>query len=120
MSGLSTSPWVPTSTGHSPISVMANASIRSLALASSRSRAVFWREPLFEVFDMLMREETRHIVFFINWMAWHQATRGRIAGWLRGANAARYYARAIARLLATVRRGRRANDGKDFSATQAS
>ena len=83
-------------------------------------RAAFLPEPLFEIFDMLMREETRHIVFFINWMAWHQATRGRIAGWLRGANAARYYARAIARLLATVRRGRRANDGKDFSATQAS
>ena len=83
-------------------------------------RSAFLPEPLFEIFDMLMREETRHIVFFINWMAWHQATRGRIAGWLRGANAARYYARAIARLLATVRRGRRANDGKDFSATQAS
>jgi hypothetical protein len=83
-------------------------------------RSAFLPEPLFEIFDMLMREETRHIVFFINWMAWHQAARGRIAGWLRGANAARYYARAIARLLATVRRGRRANDGKDFSATQAS
>ena len=34
--------------------------------------------------------------------------------------AARYYGRAIGRLLGTVRRGRRANDGRDFSATQAS
>jgi len=83
-------------------------------------RSAFLPEPLFEIFDMLMREETRHIVFFINWMAWHQAAHGKIAGWLRGANAARYYARAIGRLLATVQRGRRANDGKDFSATQAS
>jgi hypothetical protein len=83
-------------------------------------RAAFLPEPLFEIFDMLMREETRHIVFFINWMAWQQAARGRLAGWLRGANAARYYGRAIGRLLATVRRGRRANDGRDFSATQAS
>jgi hypothetical protein len=45
--------------------------------------------------------------------------RGRIAGWLRGASAAGYYSRAIGRLLGTVRRGRRTNDGKDFSATQA-
>ena len=83
-------------------------------------RSAFLPEPLFEIFDMLMREETRHIVFFINWMAWDQAAHGKIAGWLRGANAARYYVSAIGRLLATVRRGRRANDGKDFSATQAS
>ena len=83
-------------------------------------RAGFLPEPLFEIFDMLMREETRHIVFFINWMAWQQASRGGLAGWLRGVTAARYYGRAIGRLLGTVRRGRRANDGRDFSATQAS
>jgi hypothetical protein len=83
-------------------------------------RSGFLPEPLFEIFDMLMREETRHIVFFINWMAWQQAASGRGARWLRGATAARYYCRAIGRLLGTVRRGRRANDGKDFSATQAS
>ena len=83
-------------------------------------RSGFLPEPLFEIFDMLMREETRHIVFFINWMAWQQAARGGIAGWLRGVTAARYYGRAIGRLLGTVRRGRRANDGRDFSATQAS
>ena len=63
-------------------------------------RSGFLPERLFEIFDMLMREETRHIVFFIN--------------------AARYYGRAIGRLLVTVRRGRQANDGRDFSATQAS
>ena len=83
-------------------------------------RSGFLPEPLFEIFDMLMREETRHIVFFINWMAWQQASRGGLAGWLRGVTAARYYGRAIGRLLGTVRQGRRANDGRDFSATQAS
>ena len=83
-------------------------------------RSGFLPEPLFEIFDMLMREETRHIVFFINWMAWQETVRGRGARWLRGITGARYYSRAIGRLLGTVRRGRRANDGKDFSATQAS
>jgi hypothetical protein len=82
-------------------------------------RAGFLPESLFEIFDMLMREETRHIVFFINWMAWQETARGRGARWLRGVTAARYYGRAIGRLLATVRQGRQANDGKDFSATQA-
>jgi hypothetical protein len=82
-------------------------------------RSGFLPEPLFEIFDMLMREETRHIVFFINWMAWQEAARGRGVRWLRAVAAAGYYSRAISRLLATIRRGRRTNDGKDFSATQA-
>jgi hypothetical protein len=83
-------------------------------------RAGFLPEPLFDIFDMLMREETRHIVFFINWMAWHEASRGRGMRWLRAVTATGFYCRAIGRLLGTVWRGRRANDGKDFSATQAS
>jgi hypothetical protein len=83
-------------------------------------RAGFLPEPMFEIFETLIHEETRHIVFFINWMAWQQVARGRGAPWLRGAMAAHYYARAMGRLLGTVWRGRGANDGRDFSATQAS
>jgi len=83
-------------------------------------RAGFLPEAMFEIFETLIHEETRHIVFFINWMAWQQVARGRGASWLRGATAAHYYARAIGRLLQTVWRGRSANDGRDFSATQAS
>jgi hypothetical protein len=83
-------------------------------------RSSFLPEPLFEIFDMLMREETRHIVFFVNWMAWQEVASGCGARWLRGLIAAYYYCRAIGRLLGTVRRGRQAHDGKDFSATQAS
>jgi hypothetical protein len=77
-------------------------------------------EPMFSIFEILLHEENRHIVFFINWMAWEQARRGRGVWWLRSAVAACYYLRAIGRLLGTVRRGQAANDGKDFSATQAS
>jgi hypothetical protein len=83
-------------------------------------RAGFLPEAMFEIFETLIHEETRHIVFFINWMAWQQVVRGRGAAWLRGATATHYYARAIGRLLQTVWRGRGANDGRDFSATQAS
>ena len=81
--------------------------------------AEFLPEGLFAIFDTLMVEETRHIVFFINWMAWQETARGRGARWRRALISARYYGRAIGRLAATIRRGRKANDGKDFSATQA-
>src|SRR6201997_65214 len=83
-------------------------------------RAGFLPEPMFDIFETLIHEETRHIVFFINWMAWQQVARGRGAPWLRGATAAGYYSRAMGRLLGTVWRGRRVNNGRDFSATQAS
>jgi hypothetical protein len=79
----------------------------------------FLPDSLFEIFDTLMLEETRHIVFFINWMAWQEATLGRGAGWRRALVSTRYYGRAIRRLVGTIRRGQKENDGKDFSATQA-
>ena len=71
-------------------------------------RAGFLPEAMFEIFETLIHEETRHIVFFINWMAWQQVAHGRGASWLRGATAAHYYARAVGRLLRTVWRGRSA------------
>jgi hypothetical protein len=83
-------------------------------------QARFLPEGLFQIFDRLMLEETRHIVFFVNWMAWQKSLRGQGAAWLRGMTSLYYYARAIGRLVGTVRRGRKENDGKDFSATQAS
>jgi len=80
----------------------------------------FLPEPMFEIFETLMYEETRHIVFFVNWMAWREARRGRRAAWLRSTTSFWYYLRAFRRLLGTARRGAQVNDGKDFSATQAS
>jgi hypothetical protein len=79
----------------------------------------FLPESMFSIFDTLMYEETRHIVFFINWMAWQAAREGRGAAWRRALTSLRFYTRALGRLLGTVRRGKEVNDGRDFSATQA-
>jgi len=80
----------------------------------------FLPEAMFDIFDRLMFEETRHIVFFVNWMAWREARHGRKAGPLRHANSLRFYGRAIGRLVGTARRSQNQNQGKNFSATQAS
>jgi hypothetical protein len=74
---------------------------------------------MFEIFDVLMYEETRHIVFFINYMAWRQVQRGRGLAPLRALTSAWYYGRALRRLLGMVRRGKDANDGRDFTVTEA-
>ena len=54
----------------------------------------FLPEGMFEIFDVLMDEETRHIVFFINYMAWRQVQRGRGFAPLRALISAWYYGRA--------------------------
>jgi hypothetical protein len=80
----------------------------------------FLPEAMFEIFDRLMYEETRHIVFFINYMAWRQVQRGRGAAPLRAITSAWFYARALKRLLGMARRGKDASDGKDFAITDSS
>ena len=80
----------------------------------------FLPEGMFEIFDVLMHEETRHIVFFINYMAWREVRRGRGLAPLRAMTSAWYYGRALSRLLGMVRRGQDVNDGKDFAVTEAS
>ncbi len=80
----------------------------------------FLPESMFKIFETLMYEETRHIVFFINWMAWRAVQEGHGALWQRQLISLRFYTRAIRRLIGTIRRGQGVNDGKDFSATQAS
>ena len=80
----------------------------------------FLPESMFEIFDVLMYEETRHIVFFVNWMAYNQARRGIAARWLLPLVSLRYYFRALGRMAGVAKRGAKKNDGKEFSATQAS
>lgn len=77
----------------------------------------FLPDAMFSLFEVLMYEETRHIVFFVNWMAFREANRGRGAAALRAMTSAWYYGRAVARMIGTVRRGAESN-GTDFAATQ--
>jgi hypothetical protein len=80
----------------------------------------FLPESMFTIFDTLMYEETRHIVFFINWMAYQQMKQGKGAKWRRALISFHYYLRALKRLIGTARRGAHANGGRNFAATQAS
>ncbi len=73
---------------------------------------------MFDIFDTLMFEETRHIVFFINYMAWRERQRG-LGTARRTMKSLRFYSRAGKRLLGMVQRGQEPNDGKDFAVTQA-
>ena len=78
----------------------------------------FLPEAMFKIFDVLMYEETRHIVFFINYMAWREKRRGHIA-LTRALKSTWFYGRAGRRLFGMVRRGQQPNDGHDFAITQA-
>jgi len=76
---------------------------------------------MFDILDVLMYEETRHIILFTNWMAYREARRGRRAAALRAVTAGRRYARSIgSKVRVIVRNARDGGDGRRFSATQAS
>jgi hypothetical protein len=81
-------------------------------------QSAFLPEAMFEIFDVLMFEETRHIVFFINYMAWREKRRGHLA-LTRALKSAWFYGRALRRLTGMVQRGQEPNDGRDFAVTQA-
>src|SRR5215475_10903413 len=78
----------------------------------------FLPREMLKIFETLMYEETRHIVFFINWMAYTEAQRGLLARALLPLKSLHYYARAIRRLAGLAKRGKGTNDGKNFAATQ--
>jgi hypothetical protein len=80
----------------------------------------FLPKEMFAIFETLMYEETRHIVFFVNWMAYTQARKGAFWRLMMPLTDLRFYMRALGRLVGTARRGKEVNDGKEFSATQAS
>jgi hypothetical protein len=61
-------------------------------------QARYLPEPLFTIFDPILHEEARHIVFFINWVTYEQIQQGRGAA-LRGLSALWHSGRAIRNLV---------------------
>jgi hypothetical protein len=80
----------------------------------------FLPHEILKIFETLMYEETRHIVFFINWMAYTEAQRGWLARTLLPLTSFHYYLRSLRRLMALAKRGKETNDGQNFAATQVS
>jgi hypothetical protein len=87
------------------------------AFKTARESA-FLPPEMFDIFDVLMFEETRHIVFFINYMAWREKRRGHLR-LTRALKSPWFSGRAARRLLGMVKRGQDSNDGQDFAITQA-
>lgn len=73
----------------------------------------FFPKPLLDVVEPIVDEEARHIVFFVNWEAYHQRQRGRGFKILRATRALRYYSRAIRRRLGAFRSA----EGTGFTAS---
>ena len=58
-------------------------------------QANYFPEALFDIFNPILDEEARHIMFFVNWVTYEQINQGPLANWLRGGHAFWHYLRAF-------------------------
>lgn len=79
----------------------------------------FLPEQIFTIFDLILQEEASHIVFFVNWVAYLQASKGQGAKLFRGMHSLWHYGRAVQHLLGIVNSSSNSN-GEGFTATGAS
>jgi hypothetical protein len=85
-------------------------------LAIAREANIF-PEQLFTIFDPILDEKARHIVFFVNWFTYTQIARGQGLPLLRGAKTLWYYSRAVSNLIGAF--GGTDTSGTGFTATGA-
>jgi hypothetical protein len=76
-------------------------------------------EPMFNIFNPIIDEEARHIVFFVNWVTYLQIERGQGFSALRSARTLWHYGRALRNLISAFG-GAQDKDGKPFTASEAS
>jgi hypothetical protein len=79
----------------------------------------FIPDPLLTIFDRVMDEEARHMVFFVNWVNWDGARRGRPRA-LRAARAGWCYAGVLRHLLGRARAAGEDANQDAFTLTGAS
>jgi hypothetical protein len=58
----------------------------------------YFPESLFTIFEPILDEEARHIVFFVNWITYQQIQQGRGADLFRGIHSSWHYSRALLHL----------------------
>ncbi len=80
-------------------------------------RAQIFPAAMFTIFESILDEEARHIVFFVNWLTYTQIQRGQGARWLRSSHSLYYYARALRRLLGSLQSG--STNGPGFTVNGA-
>ncbi|MEG3436365.1 ferritin-like domain-containing protein [Pannus brasiliensis CCIBt3594] len=81
-------------------------------------KAEYLPESLFTIFDPLLNEEARHIVFFVNWITYLQIRRGRGIPIARAAHSLYHYSKALWKL-GSVFTDTEQKDEKAFAATGA-
>lgn len=80
--------------------------------------AGFFPEQFFTIFDPILDEEARHIVFFVNWVTYMQISRHQGAMVVRATKALWHYGKALRNLIAAF--GTSDSNGAGFTATGAS
>lgn len=77
-------------------------------------QAAYMPEAFFAIFDRVLDEEARHIVFFINWMVYQQVRSGRGVP-SRAVTAVWNYAKVLRHLIAVIRDA--GNENESFATT---